>query len=539
MKPETLQVAESLVAPRPLPAVLTDATATKWLARQVSMTLDPTVSAGWTATASMAALVAYIERGVVPAGTRAPVAASGKAPLVGAASYSAHAAVLSDEDLDALEVRMREIATEEVGKVGGSAPASSDLEAVKARIDIVEGSVLEAVDTARAVADEAAAKAAAAAEAAAKAIAGAAASAAGVSEADLKRLIEEVVSAESAKAKPVAPVAPAPPSHRPKAKPAASKSEASPSSSPSEIPDSGDSAPSAGEDAVLDHLSLFCSPGAATKPVIVKGEAGAGKTYAARIHGRLFDAAYEIALNAQTEASDLLGFPRVDGGWQDGPLTAAFRSAAAGYTTQLRLDEFYRPSNQARSVLLTCTSPFEDAEGREFYVLTTGRATPHPTEEGVYQQEVLYAPCHLLAIVATTNVGAAYDVSAGDPAEKRRFAPVHVDVDEAVIRRVLGATFPKAHSCLRASEGRITDSFVAFWHQCKVLAKSSMIEVAPTVSTFAEAVKHPNSVCAASLQRVLLALGLHVWCGEDPISGEPIAEQLSAVKRTLAMTFSK
>jgi hypothetical protein len=283
-------------------------------------------------------------------------------------------------------------------------------------------------------------------------------------------------------------------------------------------------------DHVLQHLELFCAPGESTKPVLIKGEAGAGKTYAARMQGRLFEAAYEIGLHASTEACDLLGFPRVDGGWTDGPLSQAFRAAASGLSTQLRLDEFYRPTNQARSILLTCTSPFIDLAGKAFYVLTTGRNIPHPTEPDVYTQETIYAPCHLLAIVATTNVGSQYDVMSGDPAEKRRFAPIHVEVTEPVIRRILGNDSLKVGH-LKGIPALI-DGCVSFWDACKLLKRDNLIEIVPAVSTFCEAFEHPRTKDADSFKSVLLALGLHVWCGES-LDVDPIPEQVSAVTRAL------
>jgi MoxR-like ATPase len=412
--------------------------------------------------------------------------------------------------------------------------------ALKARVDTLHGSVLEALDTAKAIADEAAKRAAEAAKSAASAATGGA-----VDPEKLGELLERAVKAASAAAAapklteaaksavPDKPAAPAAPKVHGSPEAASDRETSTRTGSA----DADNDSPTASEDHVLDHLRLLCAPGASLKPVLIKGEAGAGKTYSARIHGREFDRAFEIALNAETEAADLLGYSRVDGSWQDGPLSQAFRSAASGYTTQLRLDEYYRPRNQARSILFTCTSPFVDLEGKEFYVLTTGRAIPHPEHADIYEQETLYAPCHLLAIVGTTNVGSQYDVSVGDPAEKRRFAPVHIDVTEPIIRRILGSVLADPKHPLWGIREALIDGCVGFWRACRELRKTDRIEIVPTVSTFCEALKHPAVRTPQKFSDILLALGLHVWVGED-LEGSPIPEQVSSVTSALRSSLA-
>ena len=391
------------------------------------------------------------------------------------------------------------------------------------------------MDTAKAVADEAARKAAAAAESVAKA---SIASATGMAPADVEKMIKDALrSLRAEDAKPIIPGTttgtPATPSGTP-VKPALS---GNPDKTTDKTTGTTTGTTTTDEaDHVTEMLRTFATPGAAHKPVLVKGEAGAGKTYATRQHGRLFDKFVEVQLNAQTEAADLLGYSRVDGGWQDGPLSQAFRAAANGYTVLILLDEYYRPQNQARSVLFTCTTPMVDAAGREFYVLTTGRAIPHPTEPDVYEPEVLYAPVSLLAIVGTTNVGAQYDVSVGDPAEKRRFAPVHVDVTEAILRRVLGSVVASPSHPLFAVREKLVNGAAAFWNLCRALKRNDQIEIVPTVSTFCEAAKHPAAHDIPTFVKLLTLLGQHVWVGED-LDGQPVSEQLAAVHAALATSF--
>lgn len=530
----------------PLSASSASEPSLRGFARTVIGRLDPTASTSWVAFADAVTLIDYLLFGRPPKShPSAPVVArvaldvsveeaaahGGSARPKGARIDEkelarAVAERASGKDLDS---KVRAIVADALAKA--PAGSSEDLTALKARVDSLQGDVLEAVDTAKAVADEAAKKAAEAARRVAEAATtAAAATVAGgsVSPDEVRRLIESTV-------RSVVAVTP----ELPRAATAASTADAPVNSEPDHGAKEVESKPfvSSDEDHVLQHLELFCAPGRSCKPVLVKGEAGAGKTFSARIHGRGFERAYEIGLNAQTEAADLLGFPRVDGGWQDGPLSAAFRSAAAGFTTQLRLDEFYRPQNSARSVLLTCTSPITDLKGKQFYPLTTGRAIPHPTEEGVFDQETLYAPVHLLAIVATTNVGSQYDVTIGDPAERRRFAPVHTDVTPELLRRVLGGALDK-NKALKKSCGDLHERCISFWSAAKELARAGNIEVQPTLSTFCEAIEHPSATSKTGFLRVLTALGLHVWCGET-LDGAPIPEQEKALRELLTRSFGR
>ena len=291
-------------------------------------------------------------------------------------------------------------------------------------------------------------------------------------------------------------------------------------------------ATSSSADPVVMALETYCSPGRAVKPVLVRGEAGAGKTYGARQHGRTagFDRCIEFGVHEQTEAVDFLGNLLPDGSWMDGPLTEGFRAAAVGQLVLVIIDEYYRAQGGARTPLLTATSPDRLPSGEKVYRLRTGRSIVDPVT-GVKTSEVLEAPCRNLAIVATTNVGAQYNVDQGCPAERERFIPIHVDVDEAKMRAVC-----ESIATAKSFNPAVVDKLIAFYRECKALKQDSFIELCPSTRILSEAVEYADT--EADIKAKVSSLGLHIWVGMT-IDGKPEVEQLRKVNNALDKAFGK
>lgn len=289
---------------------------------------------------------------------------------------------------------------------------------------------------------------------------------------------------------------------------------------------------STSSDPIYAILEEFAQPAAAIKPVLILGDAGAGKTYAARQwrYDAKFDYYVETGVYEQTDTCDLLGNPDPRVPWIDGPLSEAYRAAAAGKTVLLFIDEFYRARRGTRQVLLTCTSKAVLPSGEEVYRLRTGRAIEDP-ETGVHKSEVIEAPCRNLAIVATTNVGAQYDVDLGCPAERDRFIPVHVENTEAKIRAVLSSV-AKA----RAFQPDVVDRSLAFWRTAKVLKQDGFIDLLPTTRILSEAMQYAHD--ESDVRRMLEVLGLHVWVATT-IDGQPEPEQIKRVRNALDTAFPR
>ena len=106
---------------------------------------------------------------------------------------------------------------------------------------------------------------------------------------------------------------------------------------------------------------------------------------------------------------------------------------------------------------------------------------------------------------------------------------------EAIIRRIVKSGLAKRPD-IAPLHKQLVDGIVRFWKASKDLLRNSLIEVPPTVSTFAEAIGHPSVKDVPTFQHVLLALGLHVWAGKD-LEGKPADEQVTAVKSALTKSF--
>jgi len=154
--------------------------------------------------------------------------------------------------------------------------------------------------------------------------------------------------------------------------------------------------------------------------LLITGEKGSGKTRGVYEHlekeglPHIF-----IGGDADVEAIDLKGMlipaPSGDKLWVDGPLTEAFRRAAAGEKIVLFIDEMLRISPSGLSALI----PALTLNHKNEYVLKTGRIID--VKDGVARTETLFASRDNLWVIATTNIGAGYDVSALDDALEDRF----------------------------------------------------------------------------------------------------------------------
>ena len=284
-------------------------------------------------------------------------------------------------------------------------------------------------------------------------------------------------------------------------------------------------------DPVTRALEFYCAPGNTLKPVLIKGGPGAGKTYGARQHGRQFDRYIEIGITPATEACDLLGYPTPTTSWIDGPLSQAFRLAAAGQTVCLLLDEYYRARGGASQILLTALTDFEE-NGEYWYRIRTGKEIIDPVTNCETSEE-LVAPRRNLAIVATTNVGGKFDITPPDGALKERFKPVHVEVEETKLRRVIDA-YVTAKGFTNSVPHFVTDRVVEFWKACKVLVADSFLEQLPSTRILSQAVSF--SLNEDDVPHRILDMGLHIWVAET-LDGLPEPEQCKRVVDALKAAF--
>lgn len=154
--------------------------------------------------------------------------------------------------------------------------------------------------------------------------------------------------------------------------------------------------------------------------ILIVGEKGSGKTRS--VYEHLEKEGLEhifIGGDPDIEAIDLKGMlipaPSGDKLWIDGPLTEAFRKAANGQKVVLFIDEMLRISPSGLATLI----PSLTLNHKEQYVLKTGRVIDE--KDGIARTETLHAPRENFWVIATTNIGAGYDVSALDDALEDRF----------------------------------------------------------------------------------------------------------------------
>lgn len=183
------------------------------------------------------------------------------------------------------------------------------------------------------------------------------------------------------------------------------------------------------------------------KSILIEGDQGSGKTVAARAFANSSTYVYlELGGNAGVTDMDLVGYnyPTFNDNkpiWIDGVLSTAMRQAAKGEKVVLVMDEFLRIPADYLKVFLNMLSPF-NIKGQDVYRLNTGRVLS-VDENGLGSVELLTAPCENLCIIATTNVGAQFNVEDMDPALRERFIVVRKDTTEPFLRMVCGNLLAK------------------------------------------------------------------------------------------------
>lgn len=173
--------------------------------------------------------------------------------------------------------------------------------------------------------------------------------------------------------------------------------------------------------------------------LLFTGEKGSGKTH--NIYAYMNEKKLPhvfVGGNADVEAIDLKGnlLPYEKDGnknfiWVDGPLTQVFRRAASGEKVILFIDELLMISPSAKSLLIPSLTTDNDG----CYVLDTGRVID--VIDGVGSTECLRAPSENLWVLATTNIGAEYDVGDMESALEDRFEIIEQNNDPEKIERIL------------------------------------------------------------------------------------------------------
>ena len=184
-------------------------------------------------------------------------------------------------------------------------------------------------------------------------------------------------------------------------------------------------------------LDDFIERYAFTEHILLAGPAGSSKTFTADRYLKEHGCSIEFVSGHEgLESTDLLGYSirHTDGSfiWMDGPLTAAFRQAQTS-PTGLMIDELLRIPAKERNILIGALTPNSSKE----FVLRTNRITD--ITDGIGRSETLTVPMSNLWVVATTNIGADYEVEDMDLALNDRFITHDVFTNDTQVLQIMNS----------------------------------------------------------------------------------------------------
>ncbi|QOY53228.1 AAA family ATPase [Candidatus Sulfurimonas baltica] len=262
------------------------------------------------------------------------------------------------------------------------------------------------------------------------------------------------------------------------------------------------------------------------KHILLEGDKGSGKTYAATMWGKeknitqLFVGGHE-----QFESIDFLGhYIQQKSGeliWKDGSLSEAFRKAKVGEKTILILDEILRIPKRELNLLISALSPIDGK-----YVLRTGRAIS--SKDDIAIEEVIYAPTENLWVIGTTNIGANYAVESMDEALIDRFKPIRKDTTKEEMRAILLQTAKKRKISLIH-----VDKLVDFYSKMNRLYLTKIINKIVNIRHLNEALELATN---HSEIQIILEDSILLWVERD-YDGYPNKEQISAVETVMRTIY--
>jgi len=264
------------------------------------------------------------------------------------------------------------------------------------------------------------------------------------------------------------------------------------------------------------------------KHILLEGDKGSGKTYAATMWAKeqAIDPIF-IGGHEQFESIDFLGhyIQQRDAQliWKDGALSEAFRKAKSGQKTLLILDEILRVPKRELNILISALSPIDG-----MYVLRTGRALNAVDDIAV--EEVIKAPVENLWVIGTTNIGDGYEVETIDEALIDRFKPIRKDTTEDELKQILISSSQKRKFSVNSVE-----KLMNFYKKMKRLQETSIIEKIVNIRHLSEAIEFANDEDEI---RVILDDSILLWV-EREYNGRPNEEQIEAIRTVLGVVYGK
>lgn len=203
--------------------------------------------------------------------------------------------------------------------------------------------------------------------------------------------------------------------------------------------------------------------------VMLAGERGSGKTFLARQVADKYDAVYlEMQMHPSMEAWEFRAHDRV---WNGkvytvlGPLAEAAYWIQKGKRVVLCMDEFLNMNPLYTTVINTPLS----LTSRDTYLIETGRIIEQ--EDGLGTKEMVEVPADMFWVVATTNVGANYNLDKIAPSVRARFQIILMNSDPARTKSILEQTLTQYDLPLE-----LAPKFAEFMKRCNQGVKENLLD---------------------------------------------------------------
>ena len=180
--------------------------------------------------------------------------------------------------------------------------------------------------------------------------------------------------------------------------------------------------------AFIQHVALF-------------GERGAGKTFLARKAADKYGAVYlEMQMHASMEAWEFRSHDRAFNGkvyTVQGPFAQAVEAIKSGKKVVLCMDEFLNMNPMYTNVI---NSPLSLTDN-DTYLINTGSLVVDEAT-GLAKEEIVEVPANMFWVVATSNIGARYNLDKMTPSVRARFQIIlmntNTDRTKSILEKNLG-----------------------------------------------------------------------------------------------------
>lgn len=184
--------------------------------------------------------------------------------------------------------------------------------------------------------------------------------------------------------------------------------------------------------------------------VLLAGERGAGKTYLARKAADQYDAVYlELQMHPSMEAWELRAHDRA---WNGKVYTVLGKLAEAVYWIQqgkkvvLCMDEFLNMNPMYTTAINTPLS----LTANDTYIIETGKIID--MGDGIGRIETVEVPADKFWVVATSNIGARYNLDKMAPSVRARFQIILMNTNAERTKSIVESTLAKYEMPLELAE---------------------------------------------------------------------------------------